>query len=416
MNLFADRLRNTIQQGTLTIIDRDGAAETFGSGEPRATMRFTDGKALPRLLLAPELMLGQLYMDRRWELEAGTLEDLLQILMRNFPDAERRRGWRRHLIRLRQPLQQWNGLQISRRNVETHYNLDETLFRAFLDRDMHYSCAYFPSGEEADLDTAQQAKCEHIARKLLLRPGQKVLDIGCGWGSLAMYLAEKADVSVTGLTLSPEQKRVADQRVAERRLQDRVRILLEDYREHTEVYDRVVSVGMFEHVGVPYYRRYFGTLHRSLVPDGIGLVHTIGRTGPPAVTNSWIRQHIFPGGYVPALSEVMPAVENAGLVTADIEVLRMHYAFTLAAWQARFQAQRSRFVESKGERFCRLWGFYLAASEAAFRWRDLVVFQLQLGRENAVVPTTRDYLHQGERTADAPTHADRSLARDRGGA
>ncbi len=255
-------------------------------------------------------------------------------------------------------------------------------------------CAYFER-PDMDLEEAQHAKCEHIRKKLLLRPGDTVLDIGCGWGSLALHLARREDVRVVGVTLSEEQLRVARQRAWEEGLEDRVEIRLQDYREVPETFDRVVSVGMFEHVGAPYFGTYFRKVRDALAPDGVALIHTIGRLTPPSLTNPWIRRHIFPGGCIPALSEAAAAVERSGLVQADIEILRLHYALTLAHWQQRFQALRSIVAERMGERFCRMWEFYLAVSEAAFRWRGMAVFQLQLVRDPCAAPWTRDYLYTG---------------------
>ena len=257
---------------------------------------------------------------------------------------------------------------------------------------MHYSCAYFRD-RGMTLEEAQYAKSEHIAAKLHLRPGHRVLDIGCGWGSLAMHLAENHDVKVTGLTLSAEQLRVARETAAGRGLENQVEFLLQDYREHPETYDRIVSVGMFEHVGKQNVQRFFDSVRQALTDNGVALLHTIGSKNPPEPVNPWIRRYIFPGGYIPSLSDIAPAVERAGLVTTDIEVLRRHYAFTLKEWNRRFQGARDRFVESKGERFCRMWEFYLVICQTAFEVGDLVVLQWQLATDNETVPITRDYLY-----------------------
>ena len=278
------------------------------------------------------------------------------------------------------------------RNVSHHYDLDASLFRAFLDQDMHYSCAYFRSPDQP-LEEAQSAKCDHIRRKLCLKPGQKVLDIGSGWGSLGLYLADKEDVQVTGLTLSNEQLAVANKEAVRRGLDNQVQFRLEDYRNHHGKYDAVVSVGMFEHVGLRNFDGYFNKVAELLSRDGIAMIHTIGHTDRPTATNPWFRRHIFPGGYIPAISEITTAVERSPLVFADIEVWRQHYALTLKEWNRRFQTVRPEFAREKGERFCRIWEFYLLACQTAFEVSNLVVYQLQLGLNNMSVPTTRDYLY-----------------------
>lgn len=382
-------LREKIRHGSLTIRDHSGEEETFGAGEPHFHLRLNQAGVLKRIARNPALQMGETYIDGAWGCD--DLAGLLNMLRVNLSELEALPRWQRRLLGL---LRGSNNQHKSRQNVSVHYDLDETLFRAFLDEEMHYSCAYFPS-PEASLEAAQRAKADHIARKLCLRPGQKVLDIGCGWGSLAMHLARYYDVRVTGLTLSTEQHRVATATAAERGLQDKVSFLLEDYRDHQGSYDRVVSVGMFEHVGLSNFQAYFNTVRDRLTADGVALIHTIGRFSEPVLaTNPWIQRYIFPGGYIPSASEVLPTLERSGLVLADLEVLRRHYAWTLHAWQERFQAQRDRFVELKGERFCRIWEFYLAASESSFEEGDLVVFHFQLSKQLHTVPMTRDYLHK----------------------
>ncbi|KAB7623023.1 SAM-dependent methyltransferase [Alkalilimnicola sp. S0819] len=387
------RLEEGMRVGSLRVLWPNGRARTFGEGAPRAEWVLHRPEALKRVAADPHFMLGQTYMDGDWSAGEGGLPALLEVLMRNLGRPPGRSGWRKGLSMLLKPLQQWNRAAASRRNVSHHYDLDESLFRRFLDEDMQYSCAYF-ARPEMSLEAAQRAKVEHIRRKLLLEPGQRVLDIGCGWGGLAIYLAEQGGARVTGLTLSKEQARVARQRVRERGLEGQVEILLEDYREHDARYDRVVSVGMFEHVGVPYYDTYFSAVRERLTEEGIALIHTIGRSSPPGLTNAWIRRYIFPGGYIPAMSEMAAAVERSGLVTADVEVLRLHYARTLAQWLERFGRVREQVAAEKDERFCRMWEFYLAACEASFRFADLVVFHFQLSRALAAVPVTRDYLYE----------------------
>jgi cyclopropane-fatty-acyl-phospholipid synthase len=386
--LFSQRIR----QGSLQLEFADGTSYRYGSGQPLALWRLASPRVLRKIVSDPGFMLGQTYMDGGWSTPPGGLLPLLEVLMRNFPlhDVGTANNFLRRLLL---PLQQWNRARASRYNVSRHYDLDETMFRQFLDADMHYSCAYFAS-PEMTLEQAQQAKCELLLRKLRLSPGQQVLDIGCGWGGLAMYLAEHADVRVTGLTLSREQHRVAEQRIRERGLKGRVRVLLEDYREHEGQYDRIVSVGMFEHVGAPFFQPYFALVRERLQPKGVAVVHTIGRYSPPGLTNAWTRRYIFPGGYIPAMSETMAAVEHSGLICSDVEVLRKHYAFTLQEWSRRFEQVRPEWVRQRGEEFCRMWEFYLATSAGSFLWRDLVVFQFQLCRSLDALPITRDYLYR----------------------
>jgi cyclopropane-fatty-acyl-phospholipid synthase len=314
-----------------------------------------------------------------------------------------RHGWLGHLL--------GNGLAMlgelnnplkSRRNVHAHYDLDYDLYSRFLDRDLHYSCAYF-SNPDMGLEAAQQAKCAHIATKLDLQPGARVLDIGCGWGSMALYLAEHHEARVTAITLSPEQLGVARQRAVERKLERLVEFRLEDYRDTRGEFDAIVSIGMFEHVGRPQYHRFFEQVGSLLTPQGTALLHSIGRSTPAGSTNPWIRKYIFPGGYIPAASEIMAAMEPSGLILTDLEVWRLHYARTLAEWNRRFQAERERFAAQLGERFCRMWEFYLQVSEANFRWGDLVVFHAQMERSLERLPLTRDYLYGRHRHSDKVT-------------
>jgi cyclopropane-fatty-acyl-phospholipid synthase len=294
---------------------------------------------------------------------------------------------------------QYNPVPRARRNVAHHYDLSDQLYELFLDRDRQYSCAYFRTLED-DLETAQLNKKRHIAAKLVLRPGDKVLDIGCGWGGMALYLASECDVDVTGLTLSAEQHTVAQRRAAAAGLSDRVRFHLRDYREERGRYDRIVSVGMFEHVGVNHYGQFFAQLKSMLTPDGIALLHAIGRMEGPGSTNPWLRKYIFPGGYSPALSEVTPAAEKARLWITDIEILRLHYAETLRHWRARFEHNRERIRALYDERFCRMWELYLTGSEVAFRRQGHFVFQMQLAKSVDTVPLTRDYMVDWERDHD----------------
>jgi cyclopropane-fatty-acyl-phospholipid synthase len=353
-----------------------------------------------KIALRPDLALAEAYMDGTLTIERGDLRDFLELCFINFRGPRTAglagRGWRY----LRRAAQHRNTRHRARRHVAHHYDLSESFYRQFLDSDLQYSCAYFEPGTTS-LDAAQQAKKEHILTKLLLRPGQRVLDIGCGWGGLALSLARHGAGRVTGVTLSTEQLSVARRRAAESQLDARVEFELRDYRDLDGPFDRIVSVGMFEHVGVAHYREYFETLARLMTDDGVAVVHSIGRIDEPGLTNAWIRKYIFPGGYVPALSEVLAAVERSGLWVTDIEILRLHYAQTVLHWWQRFQRRRAAIAEAFDERFCRMWEFYLVVSEMGFRYDGLMVFQLQLAKRVDTVPLTRDYLIGGEERATA---------------
>jgi len=401
--MYLKLLEKHLKDGALTLHLPTGETRAVGAGRPLVDWHLHKPGTLGRIIRNPELNLGETYMDGEWSAGEGQLPALLGLLMRN--NAEPQDNWlQRQLVRLLGPLRTWNPVRRSYRNVARHYDLDEWLFRQFLDQDMHYSCAYFPE-PDISLEEAQRAKCRHLRNKLRLHSGQRVLDIGSGWGSLGMYLAERSDVRVTGLTLSREQLQSANRRARERGLKGAVQFKLEDYREHRGRYDRVVSVGMFEHVGRAHYRPFFDKVRDLLSEDGVAVIHTIGRTSPDAGVNPWIHRHIFPGGYIPSLSEIMRAVEGSGLIAADVEVLRLHYAYTLAAWQARFQKVRPRVAQRMGERFCRMWEFYLASCENAFRWRDLVVFQVQVSRRLKAVPITRSYLYRSSEQAPPEVNA-----------
>jgi cyclopropane-fatty-acyl-phospholipid synthase len=396
--LLRSLLRRVIRKGTLTLVTPDGRSSDFGHGDPSVTIRITDRATVRRLFLNPDLALGEAYMDGTLVVEGGSIYDLLDLCFANLGWGtghwvERARALGRRLGRR---LAQHNPVAISRANVAHHYDLSDMLYELFLDADRQYSCAYYMSPDDS-LERAQEQKRRHIAAKLLLRPGQRVLDIGSGWGGLALHLARDADVDVTGVTLSTEQHRYSAERAAAAGLKDRARFLFRDYRHEDGRYDRIVSVGMFEHVGVGHYREYFEKVRSLLTDDGVALIHTIGRADGPGATNAWIRKYIFPGGYTPALSEVIPVIERAGLHITDIEVLRLHYAETLKDWRKRFMANRDRVAAIYDERFCRMWEFYLAGCEAAFRHSGLVVFQIQLSKRVDTVPLTRDYIVEWER-------------------
>jgi cyclopropane-fatty-acyl-phospholipid synthase len=396
--LLVSVLSRLIRAGRLTLIDAAGNRHVLeGKAGPSATVRLRDPSLNWKLLLRPRLYVPEAYMDGSLTIEEGTLYDFLDLLVSNdaaHPNELMRVGRAAALLLRR--IYQLNPVWRARRNAAHHYDLSDQLYELFLDRDRQYSCAYF-RGPDDDLETAQLNKKRHIAAKLLLRPGQKVLDIGCGWGGLALYLAESCGVEVTGLTLSEEQLKVAQRRAAAAGLADRVRFHLRDYREETGRYDRIVSVGMFEHVGVNHYPAYFGKLKQLLAPEGVALLHSIGRMDGPGATNPWLRKYIFPGGYSPALSEVVPVAERTGLWITDIEILRLHYAETLRNWRRRFEQNRERIRGLYDERFCRMWETYLVGSELSFRRQGMLVFQMQLAKAVDTVPLTRDYMVDWER-------------------
>ncbi len=397
--LLSRLLEQMIRTGTLEVIGAGGKLHVFSGGPgPEVTVRLHDRALHHKLFLNPQLSVGEAYMDGTLTIEKGTLSDFLEIVARNLEFARTYPPYfaGERLSRLLRGWQQYNPVGRARSHAAHHYDLPDRLFDLFLDPDRQYSCAYFQNPDD-DLETAQIDKQRHLAAKLLLEPGQRVLDIGSGWGGLAFYLARIGGGEVTGLTLSGEQVKTANRRAAEAGLAERVRFHLRDYREESGTYDRIVSVGMFEHVGVNHYPEFFSTVEKLLAKDGVCVLHSIGRMAGPSTTCAWLRKYIFPGSYTPALSEVLPAAEDSGLWITDIEVLRVHYAETLRAWRRRFQTNRARIAELFGERFCRMWEFYLALSEAAFRHGDHFVFQMQLAKRRDAVPLTRDYISAWER-------------------
>ncbi len=387
-------LRHFIRAGNLRVTTAGGTVFTFGDGSgPPVAIRFTTRAAQCGVLFDPELKFGEAYVNGTLVVEQGTIADVLSVVF-----AQRRDGkpplWARlqWLIRyLYRRLRQFNPPKRSRRNVAHHYDLDGQLYALFLDADRQYSCAYFETPDQT-LDDAQVAKKRHLAAKLLIERDDRVLDIGCGWGGLAMYLAEMCEARVTAITLSAEQLAYARGRASERPQTQDIEFRLQDYRDVPQRFDRIVSVGMFEHVGVGFYDTYFRKCAALLEDDGVMVLHSIGRSEGPNVTNPWIAKYIFPGGYIPALSEVLPAIEKAGLLVTDIEILRLHYAETLKAWRQRFLAHRDTVERIYDVRFARMWEFYLAAAEMAFREQAMMVFQIQLTKRQGVVPMTRDYI------------------------
>ena len=351
-----------------------------------------------KLSLHPDLYFGELYVDGALIIERGTLWDLLELLGRH--QLEQRTLPGNSVIGPLQAFLSWmrrgDSRPAARRHVAHHYDLPHEHYRRFLDADLQYSCAYF-ADPSFSLEQAQEAKKRHIAAKLLLEPGLRVLDIGCGWGGLALSLAEMERVEVVGVTLSREQLTVARKRAKQAQLEERVRFALQDYREVHGPFDRVVSVGMFEHVGTPNYAAFFRKIRNLLTAEGIALIHSIGRINGPAITSAWTRKYIFPGGHIPALSEVAPVIERAGLIITDVEILRLHYAETLRRWRERFVESHRQEGRLSDQRFCRMWEFYLASSELAFRYGGLMVFQAQLAPQLDSVPLTRDYMYERER-------------------
>jgi cyclopropane-fatty-acyl-phospholipid synthase len=394
-------LKNLVVLGELEVVWPDGSTAVYaGEPGPHATIAIHDEAVVRHLLYAPGMAIGEAYMNGTLTPIGCTIYDVLHVLLASVELAENRIPVLRAQAlfnRMTRPLVQMNNARRAQRNVAHHYDLNGRLYSLFLDRDRQYSCAYFPRGDET-IDEAQAAKKRHIAAKLLLdRPDLTVLDIGCGWGGMALTLARDYGARVTGVTLSVEQLTEARARAQVEGLADRVNFELIDYRALDRPFDRIVSVGMFEHVGLPNYQAYFETVKRCLKPDGVALVHAIGRFDGPAATSPWLAKYIFPGGYSPALSEVFGPIERSGLRTTDVEILRLHYAKTLNHWRKRFAANRDTIAALYDERFCRMFEFYLAGSELAFAVQDHMVFQLQLTRRQDAVPLTRDYMVEAER-------------------
>jgi cyclopropane-fatty-acyl-phospholipid synthase len=396
--LFRKMMRSVITTGQLRIIEPSGNAASYGDGSGDiVTIRLRDSKTVRKLAINPDLYLGEVYMDGGLEVVNGTIYDFLALVTRNL-DKINAFAPIDFLTRLRvllRRLEEYNPVGQAQKNVAHHYDLSGELYDLFLDRDRQYSCAYFEN-TKMSLEQAQLAKKRHLAAKLDIRPGMKVLDIGSGWGGLGLYLAEVCDAEVVGVTLSEEQHKLSNQRAQQRGVDHRVRFELRDYRELDDQFDRIVSVGMFEHVGVGHYREFFDHVHGLLKPNGVALLHSIARADGPCPTSAWIRKYIFPGGSMPALSEVLPHIERSGLYVTDVEVLRMHYAETLRHWRKRFADHRERALEIYDERFCRMWEFYLAGSECSFRFNYLNNFQIQMTRDKLALPLTRDYIMREE--------------------
>ena len=399
--LFDRAVDQSVRKGSLTVTLPDRRTRRYGDGtKPEVAVRITDTGTLRRIVMRPELAIGEGYMDGLLIIENDDLYGLLALATQNVAAGNRPKIQKamRKVHKLRGRVAQMNTAAKARRNVAHHYDLSGGLYDLFLDSDKQYSCAYF-ARPDMTLEEAQAAKKAHIARKLLLEPDMKVLDIGCGWGGMGLTLARDYGARVVGVTLSEEQLKIARARAAAEGLENRVDFRLMDYRDVTETFDRIVSVGMFEHVGQPHYREYFRGVHDRLKPDGVALVHTIGRTDPPSITSPWIDKYIFPGGYIPSMSEAMAAVEKEDLYPCDVEVWRLHYAETLRHWHDRFTARRDEAVALYDERFFRMWRYYLVAAELTFRYNRQCVFQFQLAHDQEAVPLTRDYLYPAGREA-----------------
>jgi cyclopropane-fatty-acyl-phospholipid synthase len=396
-------LRRLIERGDLTLYDSQGQLHRFGDGSGQQVVaRITDEAVERAIALDPSTAVGEAYMRGTFKVEEGRIFDVLATVMQNTERVEFpawTRGFEVVRFALRR-IRQFNPAGRARRNVAHHYDIDGRIYDLFLDTDRQYSCAYFEPGC-TDLEAAQLAKKRHLVAKLALRDGQRVLDIGSGWGGLGLHLAKAASVRVTGVTLSQEQLAVARERAEKQGLAKVVDFRLQDYRHVPGPFERIVSVGMFEHVGVNHYRTYFRRVRELLTDDGVAVIHSIGRSDGPSATNGFIGKYIFPGGYIPALSEVLPAIEGVGLHVTDVEILRLHYAETLRHWRQRFLANWDKAEGLLGDEFCRMWEFYLAASEAGFRWQNLMVFQLQLTKRLGTLPITRDYMFEEEQRLKA---------------
>ena len=389
-------LSRFVRLGRLTVAEHGKPPRRYGDGSgPEVAVRIGKGWSR-RIALNPDMALGEAYMEGGLVMEQGSLWDLCELIGRNWVDGRPPGPLKRVLNHGRRTLQQWNDRHAAHRNVAHHYDLSHELYRRFLDQDMQYSCAYF-ARPDMTLEEAQQAKKVHIASKLMIEPGMSVLDIGCGWGGMGLELAGRYGATVTGVTLSKEQLAIANARAKAANLDQRARFSFADYRDVEGPFDRIVSVGMFEHVGAPNYRTYFEQVARLLTDGGVALIHSIGRRTVPGVTQPWIAKYIFPGGYIPALSEMTAAIEEAGLWITDIEIQRLHYAETLKAWRERFIAKWDEVAALYDARFCRMWEVYLVLSELSFRYGANMVVQVQLAKRVGSTPIVRDYMIDGER-------------------
>ena len=389
-------LNNLFKQDGFELIDSNSKKYVIGNPtkDKPIVIRFLDQKLMQKLLINPDLYFGEAYMNGSLVIENGTLTDFLDLAFKNIGRGninsygaviKKIKGTFGYLTNL-------NKIIKSKENVAHHYDISEKLYDLFLDKNRQYSCAYFKNDSDT-LEQAQSNKIHHIIKKLNIQPNQKVLDVGSGWGTLALAIAKETNASVTGITLSENQFEYSQNKAKEMNLSNQVDFKLIDYRQLNEKFDRIVSVGMFEHVGRNFYRTYFNKVFQLLNEKGIALIHTIGSSMPPRDPQPWIQKYIFPGGYTPSLSEISKPIEKSGLIVSDIEVLRMHYAHTLRNWKERFLSKKDKVLDMFDEKFFRMWEFYLASCEMAFKWGDQVVFQLQLSKDNISVPNTRDYIY-----------------------
>ena len=403
--LFGRLLERLVCRGSIVVVDARNQRHTFGDNTaPPITIRLHDRRLHWQLFLNPGLTLGEAYTEGRLSIDGGDIYPFLDLIGRNLQESgcswghSTLPGFAGFMSRLGFPVRrllQANGRRLARRHAAHHYELNEQLYDLFLDPDRNYSCGYFLNANDS-LEQAQQQKNRHLAAKLRLRPGLRVLDIGCGWGGLAFFLAQALNVSVTGVNVAAEQVAAAHRRAADRGLAGRTQFVARDYRDIEGTYDRIVSVGFLEHVGVPHLEAFFANVSQCLAEDGVAVIHFIGRADGPGLTNAWLRRYIFPGGYCPALSEVAPAIERQRLWVTDIECWRLHYAWTLRHWRERFRANWAQAQALTDERFCRMWEYYLAACEMAFRYTPLAVYQIQLTKRVDALPHTRDYIREPE--------------------
>ena len=381
--------------GTLEIIDSNEKIYKFGSSNPQVRIRLKNKSIERKLFFNPNLYIGEAYMNEELIIEKGTIEEFLNLITNCYEDFISNNKFYKfyeYLSSIFMPLQQINQLVNSKNNVAHHYDINEDLYKLFLDKDMQYSCAYFHN-PNISLEQAQKDKKDHIIRKLQIDKNMSVLDIGCGWGGMAIEIAKSTGAKVKGITLSENQFKTASERAQKEGLSDKVTFALQDYRNETEKYDRIVSVGMFEHVGVKYFKTYLSKANDILNDNGVFLLHTIGQRGKPTATSPWIRKYIFPGGYIPSLSEVMKETQKLNINVTDVEVLRLHYAHTLTRWYQNVLENKDKIIKMFDQRFFRMWEFYLLASKYSFVNMGNVVFQIQIAKNINNLPLTRNYIY-----------------------